>query len=354
MSSRRNASHDAAWKQFFALPIAVEHLLHGFFPEVAALLDFDTLRDVSGEWVADGRRRRADSVWRVGYRDGGRRSLTLVLEFQATVDRDMAGRVLGMLGMAHRRARRAGTLDVDRRLRTLCIVIHTGRRRWTAPGAAERVAVSADGEVLSLTAAPYAMLDARRHPREHLPQRNVVSTLFGLTTVRMVQDAVAPLTPLTDLGTWLPDLHVPAEPVRKAYAEWLATTMPTAFTRESALELVERLTRTGTKEEGMAFTVLEEQLQRKLKRTRREGVAEGRAEGMEQGMEQGMVQGVAHGMRNMLRGQVARKFGDAAAAGTEGLLAGLDADGLQRAGESIMDCATAEELVERLGNGRSG
>ena len=37
---------------------------------------------------------------------------------------------------------------------------------------------------------------------------------------------------------------------------------------------------------------------------------------------------------------------------TEGLLAGLDADGLQRAGESIMDCATAEELVERLGNGR--
>ena len=83
MPSRRNASHDAAWKQFFALPVAVEHLLCGFFPEVAALLDFDTLRDVSGEWVGDGRRRRADSVWRVVYRDGSKRSLTLVLEFQA-------------------------------------------------------------------------------------------------------------------------------------------------------------------------------------------------------------------------------------------------------------------------------
>ena len=102
-------SHDAAWKQFFALPVAVEHLLRGFFPEVAALADFDTLQDVSGEWVGDGRRRRADSVWRVGYRDGSKRSLTFILEFQATVDRDMVGRVLGMLGMAHRRAQRAGT-----------------------------------------------------------------------------------------------------------------------------------------------------------------------------------------------------------------------------------------------------
>ena len=67
-----------------------------------------------------------------------------------------------------------------------------------------------------------------------------------------------------------------------------------------------------------------------------------------------MEHGMEQGMRNMLRGLLARKFGDSTAAGTEGLLAGLDADGLQRAGESIMDCATAEELVERLGNGRSG
>ena len=59
--------------------------------------------------------------------------------------------------------------------------------------------------------------------------------------------------------------------------------MPTAFTAESALELVERLTRTGNKEDGMAFTVLEEQLQRKLRRMRREGVAEGRAEGRAEG-----------------------------------------------------------------------
>ena len=34
---RRHPSHDAAWKQFFALSVVVEHLLGGFFREVAAL-----------------------------------------------------------------------------------------------------------------------------------------------------------------------------------------------------------------------------------------------------------------------------------------------------------------------------
>ncbi|MCY3813473.1 MAG: hypothetical protein OXH15_16895 [Gammaproteobacteria bacterium] len=76
MANRRtNARHDAAWKQFFAVSIVVEHLLRGFFPEVAALLDLDTLRDVSAEWVQDGTRRRGDSVWHVWYRDGSARTV---------------------------------------------------------------------------------------------------------------------------------------------------------------------------------------------------------------------------------------------------------------------------------------
>ena len=113
-------SHDAAWKQFFALSVVVDHLLRGFFPEVAALLDFTTLADISGEWVHDGARRRADSVWRVRNRDGSERSLVLFLEFQSTVDVDMARRVLRNMGMAAERLRRSRALDPDGRLRALC------------------------------------------------------------------------------------------------------------------------------------------------------------------------------------------------------------------------------------------
>ena len=175
---RQNPSHDAAWKQFFALSVVVEHLLRGFFPKVGALLDFATLRDVAGEWVQDGTRRRGDSVWRVRYRDGTDRSLVVFLEFQSTVDASMARRVLRNVGMAYERMRRNATLDGDRRLRPFCIVIHSGKRRWTAPGSTDRVEVSGSGEVQSSMSEPYATLDARRCAREHLPTRNLVSTLF--------------------------------------------------------------------------------------------------------------------------------------------------------------------------------
>ena len=166
---RRHPSHDAAWKQFFALSVVVEHLLGGFFREVAALLDFATLRDISGEWVQDGTRRRRDSVWRVRYRDGTDRSLVVLLEFQSTVDASMARRVLRNVGMAYERLRRNGGLDRDGRLRPLRIVVHAGSRRWTAPGAANRVEVSGVGEVQSSMSQPYAALDARRPWRASRP-----------------------------------------------------------------------------------------------------------------------------------------------------------------------------------------
>ena len=329
---RPRRSHDAAWKQFFALSVAVEHLLAGFFPEVAALLDFETLADISGEWVHDGARRRADSVWRVRYRDGSARSLVLFLEFQSTVDADMARRVLRNMGMAAERLRRNRTLDPDKRLRALCIVIHSGRHGWTAPGAAEHVAVDDDGEVLALVALPYAALDARRITREHLPARNLVSTLFELNLGAEARDAAPPLR---RLGGWLDELGTHAEPVRAAYAEWLATTMPTLFSTEEASAMVERFAGTGTQEaqeEGMVvYTVAEDKVRRRMGRIRREG------------MEQ---------QRKLLRRQAARRFGPTTATRLAPLLADIrDNEGLAQVGEWIVDCADGEELIARFGDG---
>ena len=337
---RRN--HDAAWKQFFALPVVVEHLLRGFFPEVAALLDFATLADISGEWVHDGARRRADSVWRVRYRDGSGRSLVLFLEFQSSVDADMARRLLRNFGMAAERLRRGRALDPDRRLRALGIVIHSGSRRWTAPGAAGHVVVDDDGEVLTLVALPYAALDARRLAAEHLPVRNLVSTLFELNSAQQAADAEPPLRAL---GRWLGELGPRAEPVRAAYAEWLATRTPTGFSPEGAAALVERFAGTGRQdeeeatEEGMAFTVLEDNLRRQIRRAERASRREALAQGMEH-------------ERKLLRRLAARRFGAGTAERLAPLLAGVgDPEGLERIGEWIIDCADGEELIARFVNG---
>ena len=240
--ARRGRATTPRGKQVFSLSVVVEHLLAGFFPDVAALLDLSTLADISGEWVHDGARRRGDSVWRVRYRDGSGRSLVLFLEFQSTVGADMARRVLRNIGMVAERLRRNRRLDADGRLRALCVVIHSGRRRWTAPGAAGHVAVDADGEVLSLLALPYAALDARRMAGEHLPERNLVSTLLALNGAPGPADAEPPLR---NLGRWIDDLGEHAEPVRAAYAEWPATRMPTWFSPEDAAALVERTTKNG-------------------------------------------------------------------------------------------------------------
>ena len=336
-------SHDAAWKQFFALSVVVEHLLAGFFPEVAAMLDFETLVDISGEWVDDGARRRADSVWRVRYRDGSERSLVLFLEFQSTVDADMARRVLRNIGMAAERLRRNDALDPDKRLRALCIVIHSGRSRWTAPGAAELVAVDGDGEVLALVGLPYATLDARRVAREHLPERNLVSTLFELNLGAEEGDAAPPLR---SLGTWLGGLGAHAEPVRAAYAEWLATTMPMHYSAEQAAAMVERFAGTGARvaeeieEAGMVvYTVAEDRLRRRIGHAERRGERSGLAQGMEQ-------------QRKLLRRQAARRFGPMTAARLTPLLADVrDNEGLEQVGEWIVDCGDGEELIARFGNG---
>ena len=336
MPDRTQTPHDAAWKQFFALPIVVEHLLRGFFPEVAALLDFSTLRDQSGEWVQNGVRRRGDAAWRADYRDDSGRSLVTFLEFQSTVDAGMARRSLRNVGMAWERMRRAGALDPDGRLRPLFVVIHAGEHRWTAPGAIERVEVSATGEVMLPMSAPYATLDARRHPVEHLPERNLVSTLFELNGIGTLPEAARPLK---RLGVWLPDLGAEAEPARAAYAEWLSTTMPAVFQGASASEMVDRLTQ-EQEENDMAYTVLEENLRREFKEREERGEKRGERRGIERSLAT---------EREWLRDQASRKFGDAVAARVSALLAGTgDTDGLHRVGGWLMDCATDEELIAHL------
>ena len=146
-------------------------------------------------------------------------------------------------------------------------------------------------------------------------------------------------------------------------AEWLATTMPTLFPDGDAAAMVEQFTGSGFEEEPMAATVLEERLQRRLRRERRDGEAVGERRGIEQGVQRGIEQGVQRGIeqgvqralagtRDLLASQAARKFGPDTAASTANLLARIgDAEGLRRAGEWIIDCATAEELVERLETG---
>ena len=126
----------------------------------------------------------------------------------------------------------------------------------------------------------------------------------------------------------------------------------TLYPGATAKALVERLTGADHEEDPMAVTVLEEQLQRRIRRERRDAEAVGVQRGIEQGVQRAIEQGLAD-IRSLLAGMVTRKFGVGTADRAADLLAGIgDADGLRRAGEWVIDCTTAEELVQRLENGK--
>ena len=216
--------------------------------------------------------------------------------------------------MAAERLRRNRALDPDGQLRALCVVIYTGPRRG-----------------------------------EHLPPRNLVSTLFELNGAGATAAAVA--APLEALGEWLPELGDRAEGALAACAEWLTTRMPDVFPAAETRELVERLA-SGRKEDSeMAYTVMEEQIERRARRAVRGREAELEAKGMVRGMERGMERG----QRDLLRGMAARKFGADTAARLAALLEDIrDPARLADAGHWMMDSATGDELIARFGNGSPG
>ena len=251
----------------------------------------------------------------------------------------MARRVLRVVGMAYEKLRRNGQLDPDGRLRVLCLVIHSGARPWTAPGGADAVAVSAQGEVLSLLSQPYVALDARGHVREHSPGTNFVAALFGLTASSTVSEVAGVLC---GLGRWLPDeAGDRAEAVRAVYGEWLATCMPQLFPRSRATALVEQLTQGKTEDHGM--TVLGERMEREAAQWRRR-VKRSRQEGRQEGMK--LV--LAH-ERSLLQQLAARKFGDATGDRLARRLADVsDTDRLAEVGGLIIECDTSASLLERI------
>lgn len=130
--------HDASFKLWYDHPRMVEDLLRGFVPaNLVAAFDFGTLEQMPAQYVDEGlRQSRGDAAWRVRFRDagsGGWLYLLVLLEFQSTIDRFMAARVLAYTGQMFLKLIRNGELAADGRLPpVLPVVIYNGRPRWSA------------------------------------------------------------------------------------------------------------------------------------------------------------------------------------------------------------------------------
>ena len=318
---------DASRKLLFSHPRMVEDLLGGFVARPwSDALDFATLENRPAAFVSDGLRQRyGDSLWRL--RCGGT-WLYVPLEFQSTVDRSMAVRLLTYTGLLYQDLLRLGEVDPDGKLPpVLPVVLYNGRRsRWTVP---LDVMGTVSSGVEALTwyqpSLRYFLLDVGRYGVDDLPHGNLVSALILLENSHTPAELQRALDRLAAL------VRGPGErELKRAFGEWIRRVLLRGRFPEATLERAAEL-----EEER---TMLEEQ------------VEEWTRQWFEEGREEGRKQGRAE-ERALLRRLTARKFGAGTAERLSGVLNGLaDPERLAEVGEWIIECETSAELLGRAGS----
>ena len=335
--------HDAAHKFIYALPAAVADLLRLVVPDWVDDLDLTTLEDLSTEFFDAGHRRRAsDMVWRVRFREGelanGDRPYVLVLlEFQSTVDRDMAKRVREYTDMLRDRLMRNGAARREGGLPwVLPVVVYNGSERWTAAGEMSELAplpsARAEQDLSLLQPQVYRRLDAGVRSPDDWPVANQVSA-----TVRLQRHGGSPESLLMRLREEM--RRFPGEEnraFRQALYAWARALWAGRTGDGSVFPSFEDLER--EQEGGGEMTTLFEANWMRWE----EGV---RAQGVEQGVEKGRAETGAR----LLGRQAALKFGTDTAERLSDLLEGLTAsEDLDRVSDWIIECATGDELLSRV------
>ena len=331
--------YDAAYKRLFSHREMVRHLLTGFAPgDLAGELDLKTLERWPDSHVSEELRRRyQDRVWRVRRRGRGQWLYVLVLlEFQASVDRSMAVRILAYTGLLYEDLLLDGTRESLPPV--LPIVLYHGRERWTAPEEVAELCAPA-GELLApyQPSQRYFLLATRDYTEASLPVgRNLVSALIRLQTSRRPDEAEAAVVALDE---WLSAPQ--SEGLRRAFAEWIRRVLLPARSSWGEVPVLEDLREVRGMIPGQEQTWVE--------MAREDAEAEGRAKGRVEGRAEGQVEGRAQGQVELIRRMAAHKFDSIAADRLIEWLGLLDdPERMTEAGMWLLDSESGKELVARL------
>jgi hypothetical protein len=175
---------DASYKLLFSSPEFIRELVRGFVPdEWVQSLDYTTLEKVPCHYVADGlRQRTSDVVWRVRA-NGEWVYLYLLIEFQSTIDRHMAVRIMVYVGLLYQEMLRTGEVPADDPLPpVLPIVLYTGNRKWSAATDIAALIAQMPGPVAKYQPRlEYLLIDRSEYKEtDLLEMKNLVACVIGL------------------------------------------------------------------------------------------------------------------------------------------------------------------------------
>ncbi len=327
---RRHRRHDQSYKKLFSQPRAAAALIRDFAAkDWAHELDMTTLQPFPTETVGPDLKRRADDcAWHVRCKNG--RSVVFLFEFQSSVDRDMALRMLRYTERVLSVLRSNKTLlDPDGALPlVLAFVLYNGPHPWNA---ATTISEWAEWHELSPAMAQaidgldvrhgYQVLDLlRAFPQDLLPGDSLLHWLAALErdpwpNFPHVHRAMA--------ARWAGEDCLAA---RQAFAKWTAERMEAPDVPDEVLdEIKERIEQpTEAEEMGQTYT-----------------------EWVESHRQQGRTEGGA----TMLVRLASRRFGAETAEKLAGLVRAMGAEQLASVGDAVVDCDTGDELLEAASNG---
>ena len=125
------SEHDKRYKQLFSNPVIVEELLLYFVEEdFVKNLDFSTLESVNKSFITDEfKEKESDIIYKIQY-NGEDVYIYLLIEFQSTVDRFMAVRMLRYIMEFYQALI---TLQNPHKLPAVFpILLYNGNKKWTA------------------------------------------------------------------------------------------------------------------------------------------------------------------------------------------------------------------------------
>ncbi|QKE38159.1 Rpn family recombination-promoting nuclease/putative transposase [Ferrovum myxofaciens] len=214
--------HDSSYKYLFSAPEFVRDLIMGFVPdEWLHSLDYTTLKKVDGNYITEDFRGRADDiVWRIKV-GGDWVYLYILIEFQSTVDKYMALRMMVYMGLLYQDLIKQGMVLSDGRLPpVLPIVLYNGSQRWTAVTDVFDLIPSVPGLVEQFKPrAKYLLVDENAYTESELSSlKNMVAAVFR---IEHPADPETIQVLLRLLEEWLVD----RPDLRRMIARWIRATL---------------------------------------------------------------------------------------------------------------------------------
>jgi len=288
--------HDAGYRALFSDKQIVADLIRGFVNEPwVEELDLEMLERVSGSFVSEQfARRENDVIWRVRFRKDWL-YVYLLIEFQSTVDRFMALRLMVYVGLLYQRL-----IDEEQISRSeflppvLPLVLYNGTDRWWAPrDVADLVAECPEDLAKYRPRMQYFLLEEHAQDDAELAAlENLAALIFRFEKCRTRGDFERVIDALIAWAS-APEQRDSI----KRLAQWVAMILTPGRVPGELVADLDDIRECGT--------MLKERVKVWEQELRKEGMQEGIKEGTEKGIEKGIEKGEAE----LLGLQLEHKFG---------------------------------------------